>query len=187
MLRTTGRVWQFSSAGKGPWQTLVSSGVKASEVYVGKFDRDRISDVFYGNGKTWMVKWGGRGSWHEVRTSAYQTSQLSFGDFNGDGITDVLAANGTRWMASYWHPARSRFTNWTVLNTNRTEKAQFGVGDFNLDHLTDVFIATGRGWFISSAARSVERKLSSSTVLRSQTALANVIGNSAPDIITFVP
>jgi hypothetical protein len=197
VLRTTGKVWQVSLGGRDPWQPLgLSKGVAASQVAVGKFDGDRYADIFYGDGSShWWVQWGsssgfGRAAvsgWQEVRTSAYPTAELSFGDFNGDGTTDVLAANGTIWEAAYSHPTRGRFTDWQPLNADPTEKNQFGTGGFDQDPLTDVFIATGKAWLMSSAARSVPRQLTPSTIPRSQTALADVTGGPGTDIIAFVP
>jgi hypothetical protein len=140
--------WAFSTGGVGDKQFLWADPGQTplSDLRLGDFDGDGLSDVFSISGTQWRYSPGGAQPWVNLGTSNVALSDLAFGDFDGDGKTDIFSIGSGNWRyssggLSTWKILRPAYPGLTV--------ADLAFGDFDGDGKTDVFTVESNKWLYS--------------------------------------
>lgn len=155
LFTTWGGNWRVSlvqSSGQNittsSWQIISGSDVDVSDLRLGDFNGDGITDVFSAWGGNWyvsVIQVNGQNvtatSWQNISGSNVSLSDLRFGDFNGDGRTDIFATWGGKWRVSYTSASGNNVTagTWQIINTSNYKVGSLRFGDFNGNGITDVF------------------------------------------------
>ncbi|MBI2571028.1 MAG: VCBS repeat domain-containing M23 family metallopeptidase [Candidatus Schekmanbacteria bacterium] len=186
--------WWVSDEGTGALRQLKTGAFTGSPLrsyYLADFDADGKTDVFFATGSSWWIAYSGT-SWVKVRADVTKTlDQLGFGDFNGDGILDILWATestSSGWM--WWHGNGTRdsaaFSGYYALYSGTYtgfKASDYLFADFDRDGITDVFYAGSENWWIAYSGKTWVKVLADVYVRRSDLAVGQFYGSSAPDIL----
>lgn len=176
--------WYVSTAASGFWGSLAKFPDGLSELRLGDFDGDGITDVFRADGSRWYVSYGGVSGWSELIASRTHVDSLGFADFDGDGKTDVFSAVDGQWRVSY-----SGTSSWTELNSERGDDIERGgdidflrFGDFDGDGRADIFHADGEQWLVSYGGTSEWSRLAGPNARVDELAFADFDGDGRTDV-----
>jgi hypothetical protein len=188
-----------SWGGISDWEVLNSKPVdgkesitigSTSQMAVGDFDNDKISDIFWADGKTFWVSYGGTEPFKEIATSGFAMSELRLGDFNGDGRTDVFSVGSKNWQVSYSPSVgRGLSSTWQSLRKKLSDDAHLlVVADFDGDGVADVATDCGDPgcWQISYGGQAGWKKVSQPVTLRGDLAgIGHFLGGKSTDVLTW--
>ena len=97
VLVATGTGWFFSRAGIAPWEFLMPSRLRISDVHLADVDGDRRTDVIVGAPGRVGYYSAGRGPLKALPGTPVAAWHLRSGDFDADGRTDLFATSGDQW------------------------------------------------------------------------------------------
>jgi hypothetical protein len=184
--------WFATLRGEGPWFEKRVDAALMSDIRIGDFDGDGMSDAFRvetGTSK-WLVSYGASQPWKAlwVDPLTVPLNDLRLADFNGDGITDVFRVDlaGNQWLVN-WGGAGT----WQLLNnaaaTSGIPVTQLAFGHLNADKKADVFWsdATTGKWSIASAGQGPWVEINNDPSLKFDTQhlrLADFEGDGVMDV-----
>ena len=142
-MRSTGSGWQWSRSAREPWVPLNILTQPVSQLVVGDFVGQSLSDVVRDAGGEWQVSEAGTAPWRTLYRGAPRLSGARFGDFVGDARTDAFFADGSMWTVVEGFPntVTHRYPQPFTL-------AELRFGNFVGDAKTDVLRWTGTGWTV---------------------------------------
>ena len=181
-------------------EILGYSPADPSRMFVGDFDGDGKSDIFYvthgadSSGRNdWWISYGGEESSARVlNKQANDPSRMFIGDFNGDGKSDVFyvtvgadSKGNYTWWVSYGGLAAGA----EILRTSPADPSRMFVGDFDGDGKSDIFYvepkadSAGRNaWAVSYGGKSAWRTLNRQANDPSRMFLGDFDGDGRSDV-----
>lgn len=193
--RNDGR-WMFSSGGVANWDDTTlnfATEVDLSNMALGDFDGDGITDVFAVINNSWFYSKSGIDGWVPLAGDPTPLSELRFGDFDGDNKTDVFSigpGNQPRYSSG-------GASGWIPLNPQNpippqppgppvTDIGSLAFGDFNNDGITDVFRRTETGqWQYSPGGVGEWQNLNFDPLPLSQLRFGNFGGDARTDVFSI--
>jgi hypothetical protein len=94
--------WNVLLHGQHEWRTLESSSLPLSQLRLGDFTGDRVTDVLGVVGGRWAISRSGTGKWETLNAGLSDgLANVLVADVNGNGTDDVVRFDGDRWQVSW--------------------------------------------------------------------------------------
>lgn len=148
VLVANGTGWFFSRAGIAPWEFLMPSRLRISDVHLADVDGDRRTDVIAGAPGRVGYYSAGRGPLRALPGSPVAAWHLRSGDFDADGRTDLFATSSGQWRIR-----SGRTGTWSDASTSSAPIDRLLVGSFDAAPGADVLTISHGNWVVSSGGR----------------------------------